>query len=77
MLIFCCLCIDRHFSTYIWEIKIALKVLNILISNIVQMKLNEELLCIPFMAAIGLVEGIVTLSAVSIRMFPFVKLSYL
>ena len=56
-------CIERYFSKHIWEIKIALKVLNILVSNLVQMKLKEELLCIPFMAAMGLIEGLITLSA--------------
>lgn len=51
------------FGTYIWEAIIFLKILNLLVSAIVERQLGESLLSQPLMTSMGLVQSIVTLSA--------------
>lgn len=57
------------FGIYIWEAIIALKVMNILASNIVEKQLDESLLCAPIMTSMGMIQGLVTLSAVDFMDF--------
>lgn len=52
------------FGKYIWGAIIFLKILNIFISRLVDNQVGELLLSAPLMAAFGLVETIITLSAV-------------
>ncbi|EED88737.1 predicted protein [Thalassiosira pseudonana CCMP1335] len=51
------------FGTYIWEEIIFLKVLSIFVGSVVDGQLGEALLSAPVMTAMGLVQGIVTMSA--------------
>ena len=51
------------FGKYIWEAIIFLKILNIIMGEIVGRQLGENLLTSPVMAAFGLIQNIVTLSA--------------
>ena len=53
----------NKFGTYIWEAIIALKFLNILMSQIIDNQLNESLLSAPVMTSLGMVQTLVTLSA--------------
>ena len=53
----------KSFGTYIWEVIIFLKFISALASDIVDGQLGEALLSAPVMTAMGLVQGIVTLSA--------------
>eukprot|EP00814_Leptocylindrus_danicus_P022468 CAMPEP_0116032652 /NCGR_PEP_ID=MMETSP0321-20121206/18304_1 /TAXON_ID=163516 /ORGANISM="Leptocylindrus danicus var. danicus, Strain B650" /LENGTH=1662 /DNA_ID=CAMNT_0003508143 /DNA_START=2771 /DNA_END=7759 /DNA_ORIENTATION=+ len=53
----------NSFGTYIWEAIIALKVVNILVSRVVDEQLSESLLSAPVMTAMGMVQTLVTLSA--------------
>ena len=57
------------FGTYIWEAIIALKIMNILASNIVDNQLEETLLSAPVITSMGLIQGLVTLSAVDFMDF--------
>ena len=57
------------FGTYIWEAIIALKVMNILASHVVDNQLKESLLSAPVMTSMGLIQGLVTLSAVDFMDF--------
>lgn len=52
------------FGKYIWGAIIFLKVLNVFVGRLVDNQLGELLLSAPLMAALGLVETIITLSAV-------------
>lgn len=51
------------FGTYIWEAIIFMKFLSMIIGSIVDAQLGEALLSAPVMTAMGLVQGIVTMSA--------------
>jgi len=51
------------FGTYIWEAIIFMKFLSIFVGSIVDKQLGEALLSAPVMTAMGLVQGIVTMSA--------------
>jgi len=51
------------FGTYIWEIIILLKVLAQSVGSVVDNQLNEALLSAPIGTAMGLIQGMVTLSA--------------
>ena len=51
------------FGTYIWEAIIFMKVLSIFVGSVVDKQLGEALLSAPVMTAMGLVQGIVTMSA--------------
>ncbi|KAL3798696.1 hypothetical protein HJC23_004447 [Cyclotella cryptica] len=51
------------FGTYIWEAIIFMKFLSMVVGSIVDAQLGEALLSAPVMTAMGLVQGIVTMSA--------------
>jgi len=51
------------FGTYIWEAIIFMKILSIFVGSVVDKQLGEALLSAPVMTAMGLVQGIVTMSA--------------
>jgi len=51
------------FGTYIWEAILFLKILSIFVGSIVDKQLGDALLSAPVMTAMGLVQGIVTMSA--------------
>jgi len=51
------------FGTYIWEIIILLKVLAQTVGSVVDNQLNEALLSAPITTSMGLIQGMVTLSA--------------
>jgi hypothetical protein len=53
----------RQFGNYIWEAIIFLKLLSNFIGGVVENQLGEALLTAPILTAMGLVEGLVTLSA--------------
>ena len=53
----------RQFGNYIWEAIIFLKLLSNFIGGVVDNQVGEALLSAPIMTAMGLVEGLVTLSA--------------
>ena len=59
----------NQFGTYIWEAIIALKMINILIGQLVDHQLNESLLSAPVMTSMGLIQTLVTLSAVDFMDF--------
>ena len=51
------------FGKYIWEIIIVLKILDNVIGYLIDKQMGEALLSAPIMAAMGLIQSIVTLSA--------------
>jgi hypothetical protein len=51
------------FGEYIWEAIIFMEILGIFVGSIVDKQLGESLLSAPVMTAMGLVQGIVTMSA--------------
>ena len=53
----------RLFGTYIWEAIIFMKFLSMIVGSLVDAQLGEALLSAPVMAAMGMVQGIVTMSA--------------
>jgi hypothetical protein len=51
------------FGTYIWEAIIFMKFLSMIVGSLVDAQLGEALLSAPVMTAMGMVQGIVTMSA--------------
>ncbi|KAL7513815.1 hypothetical protein ACHAXN_011176 [Cyclotella atomus] len=51
------------FGTYIWEAIIFMKFLSMIVGSLVDAQLGEALLSAPVMTAMGMIQGIVTMSA--------------